>query len=823
MKPLSKTVNRSSEPPGPNLLMQRVAKAMETRGLEIKAAARLIGVTPNTLQNHLRGEHVRSDSATKYETWLAGRSVNQKVFVFPRREAFADSHPEDVADDSMPPVPARPYLVVDIFSGCGGLSLGFDLLGGGGYFQTILALDNQLAPIQVLNRNAATLGHRGRPVGRQVDLTEFMNEAEFLAFYVGHAAAQHDDQVTLNRLDALSAGAFVAFRAQVAATDAAYIADLTEARSLAKWRDACDGLDKQALNQTSVVGFHDKLKLPRTGARPPGMPNVLWGDVTPKERAKAPKPQAAMLTEAEWEITAEVSALRAKRESSGRGQLTASARRVRAFVDFLESPAFAPVRTAWTCWRARRIGLRAALFTNEQFSREVRDLYATSYPVGALVGGPPCQGFSRIGRGKIRSLREAMVHVQGDAEAGDARNLLFRQYLMVLGALRPPVFLFENVQHFQSIVKAGGVEFEATEVLAEAIANMSDAKASYGVSSRVIDASRHGIPQTRQRFFMCGVLRQGERSNDLKSVAEISAATCLKLPRLAEVPLSAALAGLPEPEFVGGDTGGSDAIGRPACLGGMLSGNGATGRYTAWIRQPAPGCATAPVEADGHAARAARSDDAAFFALMGPGKRWMDYRADDAPTVAALQEVLSALVGLPSAALAAAQRAALTAGHTIPNHADLQDLLSSVNGSLPIRLLLEQAGEKLGTSHHLLTQNYLAKRDGHHGDWVARLDAARPAKTIVSHMGKDTYGYIHPSVPRTISVREAARVQAFPDWFSFGGVALTDAFKMVGNAVPPLLSFAIAGRVARVMATHNTLSLPVPPVIESRSPKIAVR
>ena len=181
------------------------------------------------------------------------------------------------------------------------------------------------------------------------------------------------------------------------------------------------------------------------------------------------------------------------------------------------------------------------------------------------------------------------------------------------------------------------------------------------------------------------------------------------------------------------------------------------------------------------------------------------------------------MVGLPSAALAAAQRAALTAGHTIPNHADLQDLLSSVNGSLPIRLLLEQAGEKLGTSHHLLTQNYLAKRDGHHGDWVARLDAARPAKTIVSHMGKDTYGYIHPSVPRTISVREAARVQAFPDWFSFGGVALTDAFKMVGNAVPPLLSFAIAGRVARVMATHNTLSLPVPPVIESRSPKIAVR
>jgi site-specific DNA-cytosine methylase len=66
-------------------------------------------------------------------------------------------------------------------------------------------------------------------------------------------------------------------------------------------------------------------------------------------------------------------------------------------------------------------------------------------------------------------------------------------------------------------------------------------------------------------------------------------------------------------------------------------------------------------------------------------------------------------------------------------------------------------------------------------------------------MGKDTYAYIHPTEPRTISLREAARIQTFPDWFSFAGVALTDGFKMVGNAVPPLLSNALAARIARVL------------------------
>lgn len=797
--------DRKKHSPVRNALMERVAEAIAERKLTHVAAANAIGVNANTLQKHLLGEHVRSDSARKYEDWITGRDRKTKVFAFPRAESATEKPAENPIEEALPFAPAAPHLIVDIFSGCGGLSLGFDLLGGGRYFRTVLALDNQQAPIAVLNKNAGAFGRTNAPVGRQMDLTEFMNETEFLSFYIEHSAELHSDTKTARLLKTLCNGAFAEFRNRIAAVDAEYLADLTRARASENWRNAFERMDKQALSQTSVIAFHDRLRLPKSGLKPPKMPLVLWGDRQNVNVGKLSKPSIEALREARISWAEEVAGLELKRQATGRGQLTASARRVTAFVDFLASDAFSEIRRVWATWRARRIELRAALFTEPYFAAQVQELYAATYPVSVLVGGPPCQGFSRIGRGKIRSLREAMVHVHGNAEAGDARNLLFQQYVMVLGALRPKVFLFENVQHFQSTVRADGVEFQATAVLAEAIANMSEGRAAYGVSSRTVDASRHGVPQTRQRFFMCGVLEEPHSpAADAKS-AEKAAADCLALPRYSEVPLSAALAGLPEPRFVGGDTV-NEGIDVQIKIDGSWQATGAIGHFTSWVRQPAPGSRTASTSVDAHVARAARSDDADFFALMGPGKRWMDYRADDSPTMIWLQNLLKALVELPASALTATQRSAKKAGQRIPDHTELEEVLSKLNGALPIRLLLEQTSEKLGAPHHLLTESYLAKRDGNHGDWVARMDPVRAAKTMVSHMGKDTYGFIHPSLPRTISVREAARVQAFPDWFSFGGVALTDAFKIVGNAVPPLLSHAIAARVAQILVRSDTVS-----------------
>ena len=72
-----------------------------------------------------------------------------------------------------------------------------------------------------------------------------------------------------------------------------------------------------------------------------------------------------------------------------------------------------------------------------------------------------------------------------------------------------------------------------------------------------------------------------------------------------------------------------------------------------------------------------------------------------------------------------------------------------------------------------------------------RLSNTEPSWTVVSHLAKDGYMYIHPTQNRTISVREAARLQSFPDSFVFYG-SRSAQFKQIGNAVPPLLAMAIA-------------------------------
>jgi DNA (cytosine-5)-methyltransferase 1 len=124
------------------------------------------------------------------------------------------------------------------------------------------------------------------------------------------------------------------------------------------------------------------------------------------------------------------------------------------------------------------------------------------------------------------------------------------------------------------------------------------------------------------------------------------------------------------------------------------------------------------------------------------------------------------------------------------------------------RRALEIERHKVGLS----TDKRTVEGKAFHRDWTLpydpdkfpnkwwKLDRERPVRTLMAHLGKDSYSHIHfdSEQARPISVREAARLQSFPDGFVFDG-SMNPALRQIGNAVPPLLAYAVA------MAMRKTL------------------
>ncbi len=88
-------------------------------------------------------------------------------------------------------------------------------------------------------------------------------------------------------------------------------------------------------------------------------------------------------------------------------------------------------------------------------------------------------------------------------------------------------------------------------------------------------------------------------------------------------------------------------------------------------------------------------------------------------------------------------------------------------------------------------RNILPFREDIFHDRLKRLVNNKPSWTVIAHIGMDGYMYIHPTELRTLSVREAARIQSFPDNFEFSGNQM-ETYHQVGNAVPVLLAKALA-------------------------------
>jgi DNA (cytosine-5)-methyltransferase 1 len=110
-----------------------------------------------------------------------------------------------------------------------------------------------------------------------------------------------------------------------------------------------------------------------------------------------------------------------------------------------------------------------------------------------------------------------------------------------------------------------------------------------------------------------------------------------------------------------------------------------------------------------------------------------------------------------------------------------------------------------------LPQHLKRYRDDIFEDKYKKLYKDRPSWCVTAHLSKDCYTHIHPTQARTISIREAARLQSFPDCFYFAG-NMGEKFGLIGNAVPPVLAEHLARAIQeQVLNPSNHSSAPVLP------------
>ncbi len=388
--------------------------------------------------------------------------------------------------------------------------------------------------------------------------------------------------------------------------------------------------------------------------------------------------------------------------------------------------------------------------------------------VDVVVGGPPCQAYARIGRAK---LREIAAHPK--AYTKDLRGDLFRDYLRFVAALQPVAVVMENVP---DILDYGG------ENIAEVIADSLDVL-GYEVSYRLLNAAAYGVPQTRERLILIGWHRElglgipdfplpthslrdlpigyrGTRSSARRLEARISAGETGLHYRPAEEP---GVCKLPDPVTV------LQAIGDLPPIMGHLDGRIKRGPRRFKVLQRYTLLPTS------HYSSTMRGWEG--VGVVGGVKdhviRWLprDY----------------------------AIFARMKHGDHYPEaHA------------LALRMLGERRRKeerRLGRGLMQEEEAALRKRTvppydpGKFPNKWRKLEPNKPSRTLLAHLGKDSYTHIHydSKQRRTISVREAARLQSFPDRFIFKGT-MNPAFKMIGNAVPPLLAQAVAVHLKKRLA-----------------------
>jgi DNA (cytosine-5)-methyltransferase 1 len=381
-----------------------------------------------------------------------------------------------------------------------------------------------------------------------------------------------------------------------------------------------------------------------------------------------------------------------------------------------------------------------------------------------LVGGPPCQAYSLVGRARNRG-------VNGYVAEEDPRHFLYQEYIRILQALRPAAFVMENVKGMLSSSVNGSRIFD--QVLTDLrSAGGNDAYELFALapggayrragtrakaSDFLIRAEDFGVPQARHRVIVVG-LRQ-ELAAKLSSDSH---------PRLKQRTRKVTVA---------------DVIGGMAKLRSGVGGSKDNGLF--W-RQSVKRAAKLVLDGESHLPSQLES---AFRELVSKlSAEALD--GAELPRAAAFPNELGQLCPEDLSGWLRDPALSSLANNETRSHmeSDLARYLfasayASVTGISP---KARQFPERLAPKHHNWTSGKFSDRFK-----VQLWD--QPSSTVTCHISKDGHYYIHPDPAqcRSLTVREAARLQTFPDNYLFCGNR-TEQFVQVGNAVPPFLAFQIA-------------------------------
>ena len=359
-----------------------------------------------------------------------------------------------------------------------------------------------------------------------------------------------------------------------------------------------------------------------------------------------------------------------------------------------------------------------------------------------VIGGPPCQAYSLAGRAKLRSLGDHRVNTN------DARGYLYQDFLRFVYELDARAAIMENVPESTNFG-----EMNIPEIVCESLEEHG-----YDAYWTVLNSADYGVPQLRERVFVIANKKGENPKIELPIPSHKCAGDYL-------TPYQKRLESLQQNHFFRSPISSENAKKSWITVGDAFSDlpvlfPKADSKYKAVkLNEEKEYASDAQnefqeimrnwygAESFGSSANAFRNNkrDFGIFERMNQGDNYID--------ASKIADMLF-------------EKEAKVFGY-VPN------------------------SEEYNKLHDKMVPAY--DRDKFENKWK-RLEESRPSHTLVAHLSKDTYSHIHPLEPRGISVREAARIQSFPDDFFFE-CSMGDAFKQIGNAVPPLLAYGVAESV----------------------------